>query len=124
MGKRVSDYDLEQKKELLKVFLELLGNGDTITGAMQTAVAMPCSRYWISIESAMRYISMARQGKWEKVRKRKMIESIIEKCNGDFSRDNIEAVLYGGAPEFFLTPKSGQTIIYSEIQKRRKCRRK
>lgn len=123
MGKRVSDYDLEQKKELIKVFLELLGKGDTIIGAMHAAVKSPCSRYWISIEYAMRYISHAKHGRWDKVRRRPMIESIMERCQGDYSRDKIEEVIYGGAPEFFMTPLSGRTIIYNELKKR-KCRKK
>ena len=121
MGKLVSDYDLEKKKELVKVFLELLGKHDTVIGAMTAAVKSPCSRYWISIEYAMRYISYAKQGKWEKVRRRPVIESIMERCNGDYSRDKIEDVIYGGAPEFFMTPLSARETIYNELKKSR-CR--
>lgn len=123
MGKHASDYELEKKKELVKVFLELLGNGDTIAGAMRKAVTCPCSRYWISIESAMRNISLARKGLWSLVRRAEMIRSIMEKCNGDFSRDSVESVIYNNAPHFFMTPNSGRVIIYNEIKKRR-CQQK
>lgn len=122
MGKGTCDYISAQKQELLKSFFEHLGCADTLDEVIRVMVKSPCSRFWISSEYAMRYISLARQGKWDKVRRRKVIEAIMERCNGDYSRDKIEEVIYSPAPEFFLVPSSAKTFIYAEIKKRKDAR--
>lgn len=124
MGKGTCDYISAQKQELLKSFLEHLGHGNTIDDAIRAAVTSPCSRFWISSEYAMRYISLAKNGKWEKVRRRRVVEAIMQRCNGDFSRDKIEEVIYSKAPEFFLETSTAKTIIYAEIKKRKQCKTK
>lgn len=51
-----------------------------------------------------------------------MFAHIMCRCGGDYSVQNIERVVYSGAPRFFLTFETAKKYIYNTINKRKKCR--
>lgn len=126
-GKR--DYIDQRNKELIRAFYSLLGSGIQVSAAIARAAMSPCSRFWISSETAQKCVAAMAAGRYlpdngSSWCKRKMIKEIYRRCAGDYSRANIEKIVYGGAPHFYLTQKSAKVTIYNELKRRRKCKRK
>lgn len=125
-GKR--DYIEQRNQELIRAFYAMLGNGLPVWQAIANAALCQCSRFWISSEAARKCVIALASGKmrintastWCKPQ---MILEIFNRCNGDYSRDNVERIVYGGAPQFYLTAKSAKVIVYNELKRRRKCRK-
>ena len=119
MGNGKSEFFEEKCRELLKVFFSKLGQGDSIEEVIAIAAESPCSRFWISTETAIRNIRMKEKGR--PTRRTEVIDEIMKRCNGDYSRDNIERVVYSPAPKFYITPKTAKKLVYSELKKRKSC---
>lgn len=125
----------QRDNELTDLFLSVLGNGKLAKEAMAKAAAMPCSRFWIEPEHAMRMIWRRRTGRWQRsngnnrfgVRSSnsiRRIDAIMERCNGDFSYESICDAIYSPAPEFYLSPRTAMEIITRTLQRRRKEKRR
>lgn len=122
------DYADERDAELLRFFCEFLVAGHGTDDAVRLAISQPCSRFWTSPENAMKRISAMRRGKeYTKKGTREgrlsMFACIMERCNGDFSQKNIEAIVFSPAPKFFLSFETAKKYIYNAIKKRR-CKNK
>ena len=121
------DYGEQRDNELLRVFLSYLTMGYGTDESVRLSIDTPCSRYWTSPENAFKRISAMRRGKeytkkGTRASRLSMFAHIMCRCGGDYSVQNIERVVYSGAPRFFLTFETAKKYIYNTINKRKKCR--
>lgn len=125
----------QRDDELTDVFLSILGKGMLAKEAMAKASAMPCSRFWIEPEHAMKLIWERRSGRWKQsknsgrfsvrnINSIRRIDLIIEKCDGVFTYKRVCDVIYSPAPEFFVSPRTAMEIITRTLQRRRKEKRR
>lgn len=85
----------------------------TVDKIYRIAVSFPCSRFWISTETAAKLISDIRRGKKQNLKPMclERITEIMRRCNGDYSRASVSRVVNSPAPKFYLTPGSAQAIL-------------
>lgn len=121
----------QRNEELTDLFLSVLGSGGTSQHTMEQCAAMPCSRFWIEPEYALRLIKAKTDGgatvsqyKARHAVKRgnteRKIEEIIRRCDGDFSLANIARVVFSPAPEFYISGRTAQAVITRTLKERRK----
>ena len=99
------EYKHQRDTELLKAFYACLGPGVTTKEAVRMAVMMPCSRFWVTPETAAKEISSLRRGHWYQTQKPKRMRmqrayDIMVRCSGDYSIANVTEVVYSAAPQF------------------------
>lgn len=112
----------QKADELVDAFKKVKVRG-TACDAMKAAADMPCSRFWISSESARRQLLNG----LERISPgcyREMLEEIQRRCNGDLSPQNVEQVVAQPAPRFYIRPETARRIIQRELKRRRQCRNK
>ena len=121
---------MERDIEITDLFLSLLGCGKRVEEIKAMCADMPCSRFWIEPETAMRLIkgrlaggrTQPAQGKRHSVKINNnilRIDEIIKLCKGDFSFDNVLRVVTSPAPRFFISRRTAQAIISRTLKKRR-----
>lgn len=115
----------KRNEELTSVFLSMLGDGRLAKAVMRSAASMPSSRFWIEPENAQRHIRWRLKGVWgnkgnEKPMLVRKIDTIIERCNGDYSIEKITQVVESPAPSFFLEGGTAINIIFATLRKRRR----
>ena len=119
---KVSYLKIQRAKELADAFFKVWEKGMTPCQAMRAAVTMPCSRFWISPETARRYLV----GGWGKpVTKERvqMLAEIARRCKGNHSLENVQEVVESPAPQFYMKPDTARKIIQRELKRRRQCKR-
>lgn len=125
-GKREEiEYKHQRDTELLKAFYACLGPGITTKQAVRLAVEMPCSRFWVTPETAAKEISSLRRGHWYNMRAPKRMRmqrayDIMVRCGGDYSIANVTEVVYSTAPQFYLSPYTAEKYIYRILRNRKK----
>jgi ribulose 1,5-bisphosphate carboxylase large subunit-like protein len=125
-GKREEiEYKRQRDTELLKAFYDSLGPGVTIKQAVQLAVTKPCSRFWVTPETAAKEISSLRRGHWYQMQKPKRMRmqrayDIMVRCNGDYSITRVTEVVYSAAPQFYLSAHTAEKYIYRTLRNRKK----
>ena len=127
MGRKREEIEYKQQRdaELLKAFYACLGPGITTKQAVRLAVMMPCSRFWVTPETAAKEISSLRRGHWYQMQKPKMMRmqrayDIMVRCNGDYSIANVTEVVYSTAPQFYLSAHTAEKYIYRTLRNRKK----
>lgn len=127
MGRKREEIEYKQQRdaELLKAFYACLGPGITTKQAVRLAVAMPCSRFWVTPETAAKEISSLRRGRWYQMQKPKRMRmqrayDIMVRCNGDYSIANVTEVVYSAAPQFYLSAHTAEKYIYRTLRNRKK----
>lgn len=87
---------------------------------MRMAAEQPCSRFWISPESARRRIVYRQKpkGRWLKA----MIDEIERRLQGRTDVESVERVVYSPAPCFYMAGDTARKVIQREL-KRRRCKR-
>lgn len=124
MGQEKTDYIEQRNNELFRAYLNAYAVAPipfTVDSIYQITVNTACSRFWISARNAYFTIYSIRNNNPIKLSKHKkeLIANIMELCKDDYSKSNINSVIYHTAPKFFISPKSAQVII----SKMRKCRK-
>lgn len=119
------EYKHQRDAELLKAFYACLGPGITTKQAVRIAVTMPCSRFWVTPETAAKEISSLRRGHWYQTQKPKRMRmqrayDIMLRCNGDYSIAKVTEVVYSTAPQFYLSPHTAEKYIYRTLRNRKK----
>lgn len=119
------EYKRQRDTELLKAFYACLGPGITTKQAIRLAVEMPCSRFWVTPETAAKEISSLRRGRWYQTQKPKAMRmkrahDIMVRCNGDYSIANVTDVVYSTAPQFYLSAHTAEKYIYRILRIRKK----
>lgn len=119
------EYKHQRDTELLKAFYACLGPGVTTKEAVRMAVMMPCSRFWVTPETAAKEISSLRRGHWYQTQKPKRMRmqrayDIMVRCNGDYSIANVTEVVYSAAPQFYLSAHTAEKYIYRTLRNRKK----
>lgn len=127
MGRKREEIEYKQQRdaELLKAFYACLGPGITTKQAVRLAVIMPCSRFWVTPETAAKEISSLRRGHWYQMQQPKMMRmkrayDIMVRCNGDYSIANVTEVVYSTAPQFYLSAHTAEKYIYRTLRNRKK----
>lgn len=121
------EYKRQRDSELLKAFYACLGPGVTTKQAVRMAVTMPCSRFWVTPETATKEISSLRRGRWYQTQKPKRMRmqrayDIMARCNGDYSIAKVTEVVYSTAPQFYLSAHTAEKYIYRTLRNRKKER--
>lgn len=119
------EYKHQRDNELLKAFYACLGPGITTKQAVRLAVAMPCSRFWVTPETAAKEISSLRRGHWYQMQKPKVMRmkrayDIMVRCGGDYSIAKVTEVVYSTAPQFYLSAHTAEKYIYRTLRNRKK----
>ncbi len=119
------EYKRQRDTELLKAFYDCLGPGITIKQAVKQAVTKPCSRFWVTPETAAKEISSLRRGRWYQMQRPKRMRmqrayDIMVRCNGDYSIANVTEVVYSAAPQFYLSAHTAEKYIYRTLRNRKK----
>ena len=119
------EYKHQRDTELLKAFYACLGPGVTTKEAVRMAVMMPCSRFWVTPETAAKEISSLRRGHWYQTQKPKRMRmqrayDIMVRCSGDYSIANVTEVVYSSAPQFYLSAHTAEKYIYRTLRNRKK----
>lgn len=119
---------MRRNEELTSVFLRLLGDGRLAKEVICQAATLPCSRFWITPENAVRHIKMRLDGRWgNKGNEHRMqvqkIDEIIKRCDGDYSLKKVTEVVESPAPCFYLECDSAINIVFSTLRRRRKKKR-
>lgn len=121
----------QRDEELTDLFLSVLGNGMPAEATMALCAGMPCSRFWIEPEYAMRLIRArldeTRQDSPHKGRHaektkntRLKIDEIMRRCGGDYSFANACKVVMSPAPQFYVSGRTAQAIIVRTLKERRR----
>jgi hypothetical protein len=114
MSRGFSDYVADRDRELRRVFLSFFGGDADFITAVYLAAKQPASRFWCSVEKMTERIKKNDPPQ----RQRAMYDEIRRRCNGDYSTENIERVIYSPAPSFYITPLTARKIIYRTFAKR------
>lgn len=127
MGRKREEIEYKHQRdcELLKAFYACLGPGVTTKQAVRMAVTMPCSRFWVTPETAAKEISSLRRGRWYQMQKPKRMRmqrayDIMVRCDGDYSIAKVTEVVYSAAPQFYLSAHTAEKYIYRTIRNRKK----
>lgn len=125
MDESVGELAAQRNEELTSAFLSMLGGGRLARDVISSAASLPCSRFWITPQNAMRFIKARLNGEWgdkgnEHAMQIRKIDTIIELCDGDFSSSRVRDVVEGPAPSFFLSLSAARDIIYRTMKKRRR----
>lgn len=119
MGKKgkYADFNLKRNCELHHAYHNALATAKcpfTIKQIFEITVNTPCSQFWVSSETAHAMISLIRRGLVKEnmlPSKREMYFEIMKRCNGNYTKLNIEQIVNSPAPKFYLTPKSAHVIL-------------
>lgn len=126
-NKRNSEYIGERNRELWQAIVKAMNSlpyGSRISEIYEVAVNTPCSRLWITPESACKVISLLFRHKRNicelSQSKADMMRYIIQRLPKGSkmpSLQMVEAIVYSPAPRFFIQPNSAMTII-NNLRKR------
>lgn len=120
----------QRDEELTDLFLSVLGSGMTAQETMARCAEMPCSRFWVEPEYAMRLIRARLEGARRhpqrggrhavKVSNNSLrVDEIMRRCGGDFSFANVCRVVMSPAPRFFMSGRTAQAVIMRTLRERR-----
>ncbi len=127
----------ERDKDLMRVYREQLSMQKgriSLPDVLRNTVNSPSVRFWTTVERAMAVVSQMRRGQGTRVMmplRLEMYKEIAQRVDAlmtDNPNLDLESavirVVEGGAPKFYLTPKSAKTIIHNIRKKWRMQRQK
>ncbi|MBO5445664.1 MAG: hypothetical protein J5995_10045 [Muribaculaceae bacterium] len=117
-----SDFSEARNEELRKVFFSQ-ENYSTCDAAMKKVISTPASRFWVDPDRARDVMSNIERNpaildnmKKERARMYRALfrnYSEIRRANPEKSKIScVSTAIFGGAPEFFLSPATAREIIY------------
>lgn len=120
----------QRDKEMTNLFLSVLGDGRPANKLMAQVADMPCSRFWIEPEQAIKLIWLRRRKAWHKTEGKgrhavknanslARIDEIMRRCDGDYSFSKVAEVVLQPAPSFYVSPRTAQAIITRTLKERR-----
>lgn len=128
---RTVDFTAQKKTEIYNAFRDVLESVPPYTPIFdiaKKAIELPCSRYWISPEQAWKTISAILRGKLTLIsltpHRRKMILSIMQRCNDDYTLPNVESVVLSSAPKYYITAGTALILYYQHLNSLKRCNRK
>ena len=115
------DFDTQRAIELTRAFFNVCQQGRTACEAMRLAAEQPCSRFWISPESARRRLLYGQRpkGKWLRM----MLDEIERRLGGKTDIESVERVVYSPAPRFYMAGDTARKEIQRHLKRRHRCRR-
>lgn len=125
-----SAFQEERDKDLIRAYREQLSlqkDRISLPDVLRATVNSPSAKFWTTIERAMAVVTQMRRGQDTKVMMplrlemykeiARRVDAVIEKDPNVDLESAVIMVVEGGAPKFYLTPKSAKTIIHN-IRKR------
>lgn len=118
-----SDFAYARNEELRRAFFDH-GIYSTADEVMEEVVSRPSSRFWVDPDRARDIVSRYRRDSTALdgmlPRRRRMYKALDSRC-AEFERRNpgksmihcMTMAVYSAAPEFYLSPATARTIIYS-----------
>lgn len=115
------DFDTQRAIELTRAFFNVCQQGRTACEAMRLAAEQPCSRFWISPESARRRLLYGQRpkGKWLRM----MLDEIERRLQGRTDIESVERVVFSPAPRFYMAGDTARKEIQRHLKRRHRCRR-
>lgn len=130
-----STFQQDRDRDLMRAYREQLSlqkGRISLPDVLRATVDSPSARFWTTIERAMAVVMQIRRGQDIKVMmplRLEMYREIARRVDALMNDDpNLDlelaviTVVEGGAPKFYLTPKSAKTIIHN-IRKRWRMQR-
>lgn len=124
MGRGESEYREERDVALLRAWRGLMRGGMGAGEALRAVADVAAPRFFVSPENAHRRIVRVLRGVLSercRVGMRRMLSDIMRLCGGDYSYRNVERVVYGPAPSFYLSAGSVRVLL-SRYRRRERCR--
>jgi len=114
----------QRDRDLLQAFLRQRSN--SFWRRVYDAVHSPSACYWVTPETAAKDLKAycrqdAKCKRWRTLRMQRA-KDIYDACDGDFSMERIEYVVYSPAPRFYLSVWSAYRYILRAMEKRKKDR--
>lgn len=131
MRKTGSEFEFKKERDnaMVETFRRLVSQcaGIRIPELMQRVVTEPCARFWVSEERATIVVGAMLRGR-EVTRsmgsgKRRMFAEIFRRVSALRANDGgaplvrlVRQVICSPAPEYYMSPRSAQNVIYNAIK--------